>query len=125
VRILALVALALVVSGCGGTYAGLSKDEASERAARALQVAQADGTLTRQLGRAIEQTATGAMGRAGSATLGSKPRVTGERALARGATPAGDDAWVAAYGTAGLGSAIRICVYVWDGGSDVDVGERC
>ena len=124
-RFVLLAALALVVSGCGGTYAGVSKNEASERAARALQVAQADGTLTRRLGRAIEQTPTGAMGRAGSATLGSRPRITGERELAKGATPAGDDAWVVSYATAGLGSAMSICVYVWDRGSDVDVRERC
>ena len=124
-KILPLVGLALVVSGCGGTYAGLSKDEASERAGQALRIAQADGTITRRLGRAIEQTPTGAMGRAGSATLGSRPRITGERELAKGATPAGDDAWIASYATAGLGSAMSICVYVWDGGSDVDVRERC
>ena len=124
-RILALVALAFVVSGCGGTYAGLSKDEASERAARALQVAQADGTLTRRLGRAIEQTATGAMGRAGSATFGSKPRITGQREIAQGATAAGHDVWIVSYGTAGLGAAMNICVYVWDDKSAVDVRERC
>ena len=124
-RIVLLAALALVASGCGGTYAGLSKDQASDRAAQALRTAQADGTITRRLGRAIEQTPTGAMGRAGSATLGSKPRITGVRELTQGATSAGDDAWIASYATAGLGSAMSICVYVWDGGSDVDVRERC
>jgi hypothetical protein len=124
VRVVLLAALALVSSGCGGPYAGLTREQADERAVAALRSAQSDGTLVRELGQAIEQTPTGAMGRAGGATLGKVPPVTGKK-LSEGTSPDGYDAWVASYALAGLGSALSVCVYVWDGGSAVDVRERC
>ena len=123
-RVVLLAALALVSSGCGGPYAGLSREQADERATAALRSAQSDGTLVRELGQAIQQTPTGAMGRAGGATLGTVPPVTGKK-LSEGTAPDGYEAWVASYALAGLGSALSVCVYVWDDGSAVDVRERC
>jgi hypothetical protein len=121
-----LAALALSLSACGGgEYAGLSREEAGQRAGDALRAAQSDGTTTRELGQAIQETPTGAMGRAGSARLGNTPRLTGERELSEGTGPDGHDAWIASYPITGLGSAVSVCVYVWDSGSDVDIRERC
>ena len=124
-RFVLLAALALTVSACGGPYAGLTREQADKRASEALTSAQSDGTLRRELGQAIQETPTGAMGRAGAATLGTSPRLTGDNTLSEGAAPDGYDAWVGSYAIAGVGSALSACVYVWDGGSAVDVRERC
>jgi hypothetical protein len=125
VRVVVLVTLALTVSACGGPYAGLSREQADDRSSAALRSAQSDGTLTRELGQAIQSTPTAAMGRAGAATLGSTPRLTGDRKLSEGTAPDGNDAWVASYAIRGLGSALAVCVYVWNDGAAVDVRERC
>jgi hypothetical protein len=125
VRFVLLVALALAVSACGGPYAGLSREQADKRASTALRSAESDGTLQRELGQAIQETPTGAMGRAGAARLGAPPRLTGEKKLSEGSAPDGYDAWVGSYAIAGVGSALSVCVYVWDGGSAVDVRGRC
>ena len=124
------VALLVVSGACGGSerYAGLTGDEAGDRVAAAVAEAQGAGVVAKEVGEAMAGSPEEAMGRAGNSDLrGAGPKVGPEReAVAHGAEPAsGREAWVGAYGIVGVGSALTLCVYVWDGGSSVDVRPRC
>ena len=123
-------AAAVALSACGGAdrHAGLTREEADERVTAALRAAQSHGEVAQQLQEAIGGLHEEAMARAGGAEGGS----AGPRVLQRGATMeqgtipgSGRPAWVASRGLAGLGSALALCLYVWDGGSSIDVRGRC
>jgi hypothetical protein len=127
----ALGAAALLAAvACGGSerYAGLTREEADARLASLLQRAESTGTVAEQVGEAMAGSPEEAMGRAGASTLGSRgPKVVREGATIRkGAAPeSGEAAWVGSYDLTGLGSALSLCVYVWDAGSRLDVRARC
>lgn len=132
-RRLAAVAAAVaivVAGGCGGatTYAGLTRDEAEARVDATLGTAEADGTVARELAEELAGTPQEAMGRIGPAgdpaTSGPRPIRDGAT-LREGAAPSGDPAWVGAYGLEGMGETLTLCLYVWDGGSTVDVRTSC
>ena len=131
-RTAAAVAAAVVLAGaggCGGSdeYAGLTRDEADTRIAEAARGAQADGILARRLSAAMAGSPQEAMGRAGGVSLGAGPRLAGDASsVVEGEAPgSGEPAWVGSFGLAGIGSALAACVYVWDGGSAVDVRASC
>jgi hypothetical protein len=133
VRIAAAVAAAgvLAAAACGGgsdRYAGLSRGEADGRVTAAARDAESDGALARQLTEALSDSPQAAMGRAGGVALGGGgPKLTGgATSLKEGETPStGEPAWVGSFALAGIGSALTACVYVWDGGSAVDVRPSC
>lgn len=130
IRPAALVAAAaLLLAACGGaeSYAGLTRDEADERISAALARAKVDGTIQREVGRALAGTSGEAMGRAGGRPLGSiGPTAARDGGrLAKRTAPGGAHAWVRSYALAGLGSAVSLCVYAWDGGDDVRVRSAC
>jgi hypothetical protein len=126
-----VAAAALVVAACGGGdegHAGLSREEADERISEALANAERDGAVARALTEAIAGTPQEAMGRAGGSDLrGSGPKVLrDERSVSEAAVPgSGKEAWVGSFALAGVGSALTLCVYVWDGGSAVEARSRC
>jgi hypothetical protein len=130
-RAAALVAAGtLVVGGCGGDegYAGLSREEAGARIEAAVESAQEDGTLERELGRALAGTGAGRMGRAGGRPLDSiAPTAArdGGRLTRTTAPGGGREAWSRSYALAGLGAALSLCVYAWDGGHAVAVRGDC
>jgi hypothetical protein len=126
----AAAAVVLALAGCGGgseDYAGLTRDEADGRVAEVAHQAEADGVLARRLSAAMAGSPQEAMGRAGGVALGAGPELSGEAAsVVEGKAPqTGDAAWVGSYALAGIGSALSACVYVWDGGSAVDVRPSC
>ena len=130
-RLVPAVAVAvLALSACGGAdrHAGLTREEADDRVSAALRAAQASGAIAQQLQEAIGGLHEEAMARAGGAERGSAgPRVLQRGAtMQKGAIPGrGRPAWVASRGLAGLGTALVLCLYVWDGGSSIDVRGRC
>ena len=119
----ALAAVLLAGCGGGGGYAGLTREEADAKLEQVAATAEADGTAGRELAE-LSSAGDEAMSRAGGADLGSV-RLVAEADVSRGKTPAGKDAWVAAYGLQGVGSAAVLCVYVSDEDSSVDVRAAC
>jgi hypothetical protein len=130
-RVAALAAVVLVAAACGAGeegHAGLTRAEADERILAALDDAQSEGAVARELTEAIAGTPQEAMGRAGGSGLGGAgPRVDrAGRTVAEAAVPgSGEEAWVGSFALAGVGSALSLCVYVWDGGSAVEARTRC
>jgi hypothetical protein len=131
-RAASVAAAVLALAACGGggddDHAGLTRAQADERIAAALAEAENEGAVERALQEAIAGTPQEAMGRAGGSGLGGAgPKVLrAGRSVARAAAPgSGEEAWVGSYAVAGIGSALTLCVYVWDGGSAVEARTRC
>ena len=125
-RLAAVAALAAVLlAGCGGGggYAGLTREDAEAKLERVAAAAEADGTAGRELAE-LSSAGDEAMSRAGGADLASV-RLSADADVSQGTTPAGKEAWVAAYALQGVGSAAVLCVYVSDEESSVDVRADC
>ena len=126
-----LAAAVLAVAACGGgddDHGGLTQAQADERILAALERAESEGAVERELAEAIARTPQEAMGRAGGSWLrGVGPKVVRDgRNVLRAAVPgSGEEAWVGSFALAGIGSALSLCVYVWDGGSAVEARTRC
>ena len=119
----AAAALLALAAGCGGEdrYAGLTEEQAGERTVAAVEAAQENGTMP--AGIAAPPTTEEAMGRPGGNALGTEsPSSAPAGRAARGAAPSGEPAWVTALAGPGL---LTLCVYVWDGGSELAARDRC
>jgi hypothetical protein len=124
----ALLIVAVAVTGCGGssTYAGLSRDEASQRAQDAFAVAMAGTALRSKIDALVEDDADGSMGRAGGSTPGiTRLDVKSLDTAVERDSVSGRDAWLARFEIRANNNHLEVCAYVWDDGSFVTAKREC